>query len=342
MKKYLIVFLFLLALLTSCNLDNQGIFAEVLDRVPSDNRRISLIGRKDNFIYFSSVNGIEKYDLNSGAYTTIDSSSDAKKSNRFLFDSDSEKIIYFVESANHSTVTYDGYYSLPFDGNKTSLDGSSNSSVFCGSFKNYLITKEGNVIKPSITDNKLDFTNVVNAPSNRRFVKNVNDILVFTSDLLSSTPSTSTLEYYYYDESSSSLNPITKPETDVGTLRSVADNGSDKVLIFSKNNVGTTAYKLSGTTLTSYHKISSSLVSKDFASFVDGDGSNLYYVYDGSSNFSRLSLTNPAVTTTTISKISTLSIIGYFKLSDSDNVYKICTSNNGFFTLTLGDTPTIK
>ena len=90
--------------------------------------------------------------------------------------------------------------------------------------------------------------------------------------------------------------------------------------------------------LVSYHKIYSSTVSKDFASFVDGD--NFYYVYDGSSNFNKLNLSSPAVTSTTISKISTVSIVGYFKLSD--NVYKICTSNNGFFTLTLGDIPTIK
>ena len=60
MKKYmLLLFILLVALLTSCNLDNQGIFAEVLDRVPSDNRRISLIGNIGNDIYFSSKNGIE-------------------------------------------------------------------------------------------------------------------------------------------------------------------------------------------------------------------------------------------------------------------------------------------
>ena len=44
MKKLIIISLALLALLTSCNLDNQGIFAEVIDRTPSDNRKLSVIG----------------------------------------------------------------------------------------------------------------------------------------------------------------------------------------------------------------------------------------------------------------------------------------------------------
>ena len=65
MKKLIIISLALLALLTSCNLDNQGIFAEVIDRTPSDNRKLSVIGlSSDNkTLYFSSVNGIEAYDL---------------------------------------------------------------------------------------------------------------------------------------------------------------------------------------------------------------------------------------------------------------------------------------
>lgn len=338
MKKYLFVFLFLIALLTSCNLDNQGIFAEVLDRVPSDNRRLSLIGEYNRDIYFSSINGIEKYNLDSGTYTTIDSSSEAKKSNRFIFDGN--KIIYFVESANHSTVKYDGYYLLNLsDGSKTLLDGSANSYIYSSSFKKHLITKEGKIVTPSVdAQNKLYFTSVIDAPSGTRFVKNIDDILIYTTDLTSSSPSNSSLEYYYFN--GTSLTQITKAEADMGTLRSVASiDSNNKILVFSKSNVGTTAYKLgSDNKLVAYHKINSSTVSKDFASFVDGN--NFYYVYDGSSNFNKLNLSSPAVTSTTISKISTVSIVGYFKLSDG--VYKICTSNNGFFTLTLGDIPTIK
>ena len=345
MKKYLFVFLFLIALLTSCNLDNQGIFAEVLDRVPSDNRRISLIGRSGDFVYFSSVNGIESYNLdenieNNKRYSTIDGSAEAKKSNRFIFDIDNNQIIYFVESANHSTIKYDGYYLLNLsNGEKNSLDGSSNEFIYSSSFKNHLITNDGKIVTPNVTsDKKLDFSSVVAAPSDTRFVKNIDDILIYTTDLTSSSPSNSSLEYYYFD--GSSLIKLTKAETDMGRLRSVANiDSNNKVLVFSKNNVGTTAYKLgSDNKLVSYHKIYSSTVSKDFASFVDGD--NFYYVYDGSSNFNKLNLSSPAVTSTTISKISTVSIVGYFKLSDG--VYKICTSNNGFFTLTLGDIPTIK
>lgn len=334
MKKYmLLLFVLLVALLTSCNLDNQGIFAEVLDRVPSDNRRISLIGSKDNNVYFSSKNGIESYNLVSGVYTTIDGSAEAKKSNRFILDGD--KIIYFVESANSITPKYDGYYSINISTKeKKSLDGSANTDIFCGAFDKYLINKNGDVVSTSIdANNKITFTKVATAPSNTRFVKNIDNILVYTTSA-SGIPDTSYLEYYYFNNNT--LNQITTG-SDLGVLRSVAKDASYTVLTFSKSNEGTTFYKLGDNSLNKIHTIST-VYQKDFASFIDNG--NLYYAYDGSSSFNKLSLADSSFTTTNISKISTVSIIGYFYIQEK-NIYKICTSNNGFFTLSVSGTPKI-
>ena len=327
MKKYmLLLFILLVALLTSCNLDNQGIFAEVLDRVPSDNRRISLIGNISNEIYFSSKNGIESYNLVSGEYTTFDGSAEAKKSNRFILDGD--KIVYFVESANNSTVKYDGYYSIDINTKeKTSLVGSSNTDIFCGSFDKYLINKNGDVVSTSIDNNNITFTKVATAPNNTRFKKNIDNILVYAD-----TTDTSSLVYYYFDGTN-----LISIGSNLGDLRSVAKDtsNSSKVLTFSKTNEGTSFYKLESNQLSKIYSFST-VYQKDFASFIDNG--NLYYAYDGSSSFNKLSLNGGTISPTNISKISTVSIIGYFKVGDN---YKICTTNNGFFTLSVSGTPTI-
>ena len=339
MKKYmLLLFILLVALLTSCNLDNQGIFAEVLDRVPSDNRRISLIGNIGNDIYFSSKNGIESYNLVSGEYTTIDGSAEAKKSNRFILDGNN--LIYFVESANSITPKYDEYYSITIttdENNKTtyekkSLDGSANTDIFCGAFDKYLINKNGDVVSTSIdANNKLTFNKVATAPQETRFVKNIDDILVYTTSA-SGIPDSSSLVYYYFGDTK--LNNI---GSNLGNLRSVAKDASYTVLTFSKSNEGTTFYKLGDNSLNKIHTIST-VYQKDFASFIDNG--NLYYAYYGSSSFNKLSLADSSFTTTNISKISTVSIIGYFYIQEK-NIYKICTSNNGLFTLSVSETPKI-
>lgn len=333
MKKYmLLLFILLVALLTSCNLDNQGIFAEVLDRVPSDNRRISLIGSKNNNVYFSSKNGIESYNLVSGVYTTIDGSAEAKKSNRFILDGD--KIIYFVESANSITPKYDGYYSINISTKeKKSLDGSANTDIFCGAFDKYLINKNGDVFSTSVdANNNISFIPEATAHSNTRFVKNIDNILVYTTSA-SGIPDTSSLVYYYFD-GTTDLKPI---GSNLGDLRSVAKDtsNSSKVLTFSKTNEGTSFYKLESNQLSKIYSFST-VYKKDFASFIDNG--NVYYAYDGSSSFNKLSIQDRTISQTTISKISTVSIIGYFKVGDN---YKICTTNNGFFTLSVSGTPKI-
>lgn len=343
MKKYLTILLLLaIALLSSCNLDNQGIFAEVIDRVPSDNRKLSFIGANSvtNIVYFKSVNGIESYDLNNGTYKTIDSSIEAKKSNRFII-YDNNTIIYFVETANDNSAKYEGYYSLNLTtGDKTPLDGSSNTDIFCSSFNNWLLTKDGEIIIPSIdSNNKLIWTNKISAPANTHLYGNIDDIIIYSTDITNSIPSTSSLVYYLFD--GSNLKKINTGDTnEYGTLVSVSSNGSSKYLFFTnKDNSTTSVYELvNADSPLSKLPTKLSYTSKKFLSFIDKDSDNLYFAYDGSSIFNTIDLksVNKELTSTTISKLGNVAIVGYFKVGTD---YKICTANNGFLTLSLDGTP---
>ena len=340
MKKYLIILLLLtFALLTSCNLDNQGIFAEVLERVPSDNRKLSFIGEDSNIVYFKSVKGIESYHLTKGTYTTIDSSPDSRKNNVFVFNKTNNEILYFVDKATSDSVSYDSCYKLDLINNtttKVSINNNSNS-IFVGSYNEYLIGKDGTVYSYSIaTDNSISFTQVDKVAGDNYYVKNIDNIFAFSTK--SSDVAAKNLKYYKF--TGTGFTELTLPDgvSSLGLLRSVSDDGN--YLIFSQVNgqTGTSAFKLDGTTLTKLStKLSSSNIGKDFESFVDSG--YLYFAFDGSNIFNKYNLSNNELTTTTISKLGNVAIVGYFKVGPD---YKICTANNGFFTLSLDGTPHLK
>ena len=332
MKKYLIILLLLtFALLTSCNLDNQGIFAEVLDRVQSDNRKLSFIGEDSNIVYFKSVKGIESYDLTNGTYTTIDSSADSRKNNVFVFNKANKEILYFVDKATSDSVSYDSCYKLDLSSNTPPTKLINNSEdIFVGSYNEFLIGKDGSVYSYTIaTDNTIPFSKVDQATG--EYYKNIDNIFAFLDN------STNLLKYYKI--TGTGFKELKLPEglSSLGLLRSVSDDG--KYLIFSEVNgqTGTFAFELDDTTYELKKlstKLSSSNIQKDFESFVDSG--YLYFAFDGSNIFNKYNLSNNELTTTTISKLANVAIVGYFKVGSD---YKICTANNGFFILSLEGTP---
>lgn len=336
MKKYLIILLLLtFALLTSCNLDNQGIFAEVLDRVPSDNRKLSFIGEDSNIVYFKSVKGIESYDLTNGTYTTIDSSADSRKNNVFVFNKANKEILYFVDKATSDSVSYDSCYKLDLNNNTTtklSINDNSNS-IFVGSYNEYLIGKDGTVYSYLIADNTISFS-IKAQFTDKYYVKNIDNIFAFSTKSGDVAPQN--LKYYKFTGTGfTELLPV--DVTSLGLLRSVSDDG--KYLIFSQVNgqTGTFAFELDDTKYELKKlstKLSSSNLQKDFESFVDSG--YLYFAFDGSNIFNKYNLSDNALTATTISKLGNVAIVGYFKVGSD---YKICTANNGFFILSLEGTP---
>lgn len=342
MKKYLTILLLLaIALLSSCNLDNQGIFAEVIDRVPSDNRKLSFIGDDSNKVYFKSVNGIESYDLDNGTYKTLDSSENARKNNIFVFNKTDKVIIYFVDKATSDGVAYDSCYKLDLKDNNTTTTKLTNNSdiIFAGSYNEYLIDKEGNVYSYIIDENNvITFDIKASKIENEFYVKNIDNIFAFSTKSTDAT--TNNLEYYKF--TGSGFTKITlSGDSNLGILRSVitaADNVT-QYLIFSEVNgqAETSVFKYDGAVLTKLGKLSSSKVGKDFKSFVDNNC--LYFAYDGSSSLNKYNLTSGELTSTTISKLGNVAIVGYFKVGTD---YKICTANNGFLTLSLDGTPHLK
>ena len=338
MKKLIIISLALLALLTSCNLDNQGIFAEVIDRTPSDNRKLSAIGLSsgNKFLYFSSINGIEAYDLKTpdldekDRYKTLDDSANARKISRsFIIDG---KIVYGGTKANQDSVELTDFYLLDPDAKVTEkLSVTGTKPALTGSWEKYAHDANGNIYEAVLSGLNLSFNKICSAPEQdaKRFVTRMDNILVFTSDDSSEKPATSTLLYYLFD--GSALKPITGLNNP-GNIRSVAkDTDSSIIAVFSSNNAspvyritGTSAEKLPGNAV-------GSKISKNFASFIYNG--YLYYAFDKSSTVYRMDLANGNTFTDTISKISNVSIVGYYSYDEGE--YRVCTSNNGFFKLKI-------
>lgn len=71
MKKVLFILLSSLILLSSCNLDGQGIFNDILSSEPVTNEKVQeFIGVLDNKIYVNSENGLSYYKMNASAQNT--------------------------------------------------------------------------------------------------------------------------------------------------------------------------------------------------------------------------------------------------------------------------------
>lgn len=71
MKKVLFILLSSLILLSSCNLDGQGIFNDILSSEPVTNEKVQeFIGVLDNKIYVNSENGLSYYVMNASAQNT--------------------------------------------------------------------------------------------------------------------------------------------------------------------------------------------------------------------------------------------------------------------------------
>ena len=322
MKKLIIISLALLALLTSCNLDNQGIFAEVIDRTPSDNRKLSVIGlSSDNkTLYFSSVKGIEAYDLVNNAYNTLDDSENARKISISLMVEG--KIVYGVTRATQDIVEYTGFYLCnPADGTYKKLN-CDNEVIFNGSFENFAYDADGNIYEAKLVGDDLTFPLKCSAPGEGlSFYSSMDRIFCFKKG--------STFTYYLFDETEG-LKEISGLDG-AGIIRSVAkDSDENYYAVFSASN--SKVYKIEGNAATLKGSVVGSKISRNFSSFVNGD--YLCYAFDGQSSFYTFNLKDKTPSSTTVSKISKVAIVGYYSV-DNNGTYRVCTSNNGFFTLKI-------
>ena len=324
MKKLIIISLALLALLTSCNLDNQGIFAEVIDRTPSDNRKLSVIGlSSDNkTLYFSSVKGIEAYDLVNNTYNTLDDSENARKISISLMVEG--KIVYGVTRATQDIVEYTGFYLCnPADGTYKKLN-CDNEVIFNGSFENFAYDADGNIYEAKLVGDDLTFPLKCSAPGEGlSFYSSMDRIFCFKKG--------STFTYYLFDETEG-LKEISGLDG-AGKIRSVTkDSDGNYVAVFSSSNSKVYRINVSTNTAEKIEVVVGSEISRKFSSFIYGD--YLCYAFDGSSSLYTLKLSDHTLSSTTVSKISKVAIVGYYSV-DNNGTYRVCTSNNGFFTLNI-------
>lgn len=105
MKKVLFILLSSLILLSSCNLDGQGIFNDILSSEPVTNEKVQeFIGVLDNKIYVNSENGLSYYVMNASAQNTTLHTPNEKEQYafyRFVFQSDGE--YYALKFINDSS-----------------------------------------------------------------------------------------------------------------------------------------------------------------------------------------------------------------------------------------------
>ncbi len=105
MKKVLFILLSSLILLSSCNLDGQGIFNDILSSEPVTNEKVQeFIGVLNNIIYVNSENGLSYYDMNASAQNTTLHTPNIKEQYafyKFVFESDGNK--YALKFINDSS-----------------------------------------------------------------------------------------------------------------------------------------------------------------------------------------------------------------------------------------------
>lgn len=105
MKKVLFILLSSLILLSSCNLDGQGIFNDILSSEPVTNEKVQeFIGVLDNKIYVNSENGLSYYEMNASAQNTTLHTQNEKEQYafyKFVFESDGNN--YALKFINDSS-----------------------------------------------------------------------------------------------------------------------------------------------------------------------------------------------------------------------------------------------
>lgn len=262
MKKPIVFALLALLLLSfvSCNLDNNGILINALEKVPSDNKNRSFIGFDGNkTMYYVTVDGLVKRDVTSESEPVI--------SNHSIFThyyqalgwlQDDNTIVYMTDSAGNNGGQ--AFYSIDTSSAKvTSLkvEGKETGIVDCymASDKARLVGDNGTIYSAEISGETLKLT--VKYQSEGTFVSSTNGLIRYSDG-----------SYYYEGEKTSGIS---------GVVRSFATDGNIKYAV-SVSGSSFLIYKADGGTEFSEIESISGSNNNEFPSLIDSAG-NLYFLY---------------------------------------------------------------
>lgn len=269
MKKTIVFALLAILLLSfvSCNLDNNGILINALEKVPSDNKNRSFIGFDgEKTMYYVTVDGLVKRTVESSDKGVINTP-EIVISDHSIFThyyqalgwlQDDDTIVYMTDSAGNNGGQ--DFYSIDTSSaNVTSLkiEGKGTGIVDCymASDGARLVGDNGTIYSAVISGETLKLT--VESESQGTFVSSTNGLIRYSDG-----------SYYYEGDKTSGIS---------GVVRSFATNGDTKYAV-SVSGSSFQIYKADGGT--AFDKISpiSGSNNNEFPSLIDNDG-NLYFLY---------------------------------------------------------------
>lgn len=263
MKKTILITCIALVLLSfvSCNLDNNGILLNGLEKVPSDNKNRSFIGYDDNSrtMYYVTVDGLVKRAVASGDEPVISNDSIFTHYYQALgWLQDPDTIVYMTDSAGNNGGQH--FYSINPDTTAvTPLDEIGDHmpivDVYMTTEGARLVGDNGTVYSAAISDNSI--TIEPKHASKGSFVSCTNGLIRYSDG-----------SYYYEGAKTSGIS---------GVVRSFATYGNTKYAV-SVSGSSFLIYKADGGTAFSEIKSISGSNNNEFPCFVDSEG-NLYFLY---------------------------------------------------------------
>ena len=262
MKKTILITCIALVLLSfvSCNLDNNGILLNGLEKVPSDNKNRSFIGydESSSMMYYVTVDGLVKRAVASNDEPVI--------SNNPIFThyyqalgwlQDAETIGYMTDSAGNNGGQY--FYSINPDTTavtplKESVDHKPIVDVYMVTDGARLVGDDGTVYSANISDGSIAIEK--KHESKGSFVSCTNGLIRYSGG-----------KYYYEGQEISGLGGTVKAFA-AGDLNSYAITTSGSSFVI---------YSISGNSANEIKNISGG-DNNEFPCFVDSDG-NLYFLY---------------------------------------------------------------
>ena len=262
MKKTILITCIALVLLSfvSCNLDNNGILLNGLEKVPSDNKNRSFIGydKTSSMMYYVTVDGLVKRAVASGDEPVI--------SNNPIFThyyqalgwlQNADTIGYMTDSAGNNGGQY--FYSInPNTTAVTQLNESGEHrpivDVYMTTLGARLVGDNGTVYSAAISDNSITIEQ--KHVSNGSFVSCTNGLIRYSDG-----------KYYYEGDEITGLS---------GSVKAFATDGSNFYAITTSGS-SFYIYSISGGSATQITTISGG-DNNEFPCFVDSAG-NLYFLY---------------------------------------------------------------
>ena len=271
MKKTIVFALLALLLLSfvSCNLDNNGILINALEKVPSDNKNRSCIGFDgDKTMYYVTVDGLVKRTVESSDKGVINTP-EIVISNHSIFThyyqalgwlQDDNTIVYMTDSAGNNggqafysidTSSADEVTSLKVEGKGTGI-----VDCYKASDEARLVGDDGTIYSAKISGETLTLT--VTSESKGTFVSSTNGLIRYSDG-----------SYYYEGKKTSGIS---------GVVRSFATSDDGKKYAVSVSGSSFVIYKADGGTEFSEIKSISGSNNNEFPSLIDSAG-NLYFLY---------------------------------------------------------------